>query len=40
MYEDRKLSKETLKVIEKGKAQIKKDEGSNLDDVKESTESS
>lgn len=35
MYEDRKLSKETLKVIEKGKAQIKKDEGSTLDDVKE-----
>ncbi len=40
MYEERKLSEETLKVIEKGKEQIEKDEGSTLAEVKDSIESS
>jgi len=35
MYEERKLSEETLKVIEKGKEQIERDEGSTLDQVRE-----
>lgn len=35
MYEDMKLSEETLEVIEKGKEQIEKDEGSTLDQVRE-----
>lgn len=40
MYEERKLSEETLKVIEKGKEQVEKDEGATLDQVKESEDSS
>ncbi len=39
MHEERKLSEETLKVIEKGKEQIERDEGSTLDQVKESEDS-
>ncbi len=35
MYEERKLSEDTLKVIEKGKEQIERDEGSTLDQVRE-----
>ncbi len=35
MYEERKLSEETLKVIEKGKEQIERDEGSTLQEVRE-----
>ncbi|MFW5953487.1 MAG: hypothetical protein ACOCSJ_04920 [Candidatus Natronoplasma sp.] len=36
MYEDRKLSEETSKVIEKGKEQIEKGEGTTLAEVKDS----
>lgn len=35
MYEERKLSEETLEVIEKGKEQIERNEGSTLDQVRE-----
>ena len=35
MYEERTLSEKTLKVIEKGKEQIKKDEGTTLEKVRE-----
>jgi Arc/MetJ-type ribon-helix-helix transcriptional regulator len=35
MYEERTLSEKTLKVIEKGKEQIKKDEGTTLEQVRE-----
>ncbi|MFW6048388.1 MAG: ribbon-helix-helix domain-containing protein [Candidatus Natronoplasma sp.] len=35
MYEERKLSEETLEVIEKGKEQIEKDEGATLQEVRE-----
>jgi len=35
MYEERKLSEETLEVIEKGKEQIEKDEGATLNEVRE-----
>lgn len=40
MHEEEKLSAETLKVIEEGKEQVEKDEGSTLAEVKESIESS
>ena len=40
MYEERTLSEKTLKVIEKGKEQIKKDEGTTLEKVKESEDPS
>ena len=39
MYEERKLSEETLEVIEKGKEQIEKDKGATLDEVEDSIES-
>ena len=39
MYEERKLSEETLEVIEKGKEQIEKDKGATLQEVRESEDS-
>ena len=39
MYEERKLSEGTLEVIEKGKEQIEKDEGTTLNEAKDSIES-
>ena len=39
MYEERKLSEETLEVIEKGKEQIERDKGATLQEVRESEDS-